>query len=82
MAVKEIEIELRPMEIMRVKNVIRGNALEKDIRIKFGDEMDGSSAIPCSTSTGNINLRVLIKDEEEKQKEIEEFVTWLKNKWK
>jgi len=82
MTVKEIEIELRPMEIMRVKNVIRGNALEKDIRIKFGDEMEGASAIPCSTSTGNINLRILIKDEKEKQKKIEEFITWLKNKWK
>ena len=82
MGIKTINIELRPMEIIRVKNVIRGNALEKDIRIKFGDEMEGSSAIPCSTSTGNINLRVLIKDEEEKQKEIEEFITWLKEKWK
>ena len=82
MGIKTIDIELRPMEIMRVKNVIRGNALEKDIRIKFGDEMEGSSAIPCSTSTGNINLHVLIKEEEGKQKEIEDFITWLNDKWK
>ncbi|NHI92338.1 MAG: hypothetical protein EAX96_07525 [Candidatus Lokiarchaeota archaeon] len=82
MSIKEVTIELRPMEILRVKNVIRGNAYEKDLKIKFGDEMEGGSAIPCSTSTGNINLKILIKNEHDKSQVIEEFMDWVKKNWK
>ncbi|MHA1758841.1 MAG: hypothetical protein ACTSVV_18890 [Promethearchaeota archaeon] len=82
METKEIEIKLRPMEILRIKNVIRGSALEKNINVKFGDEIEGGSAIPCSTSTGNINLKILIKNEENKSHIIEEFISWIKNNWK
>ena len=81
MSIKEVTIELRPMEVLRVKNVIRGSEYEKDIKIKFGDET-GGAAIPCSTGTGNMMLTILIKNEEEKTQIIEEFITWLKNNWK
>lgn len=81
MSIKEVNIELRPMEVLRVKNVIRGNAYEKDLKIKFGDET-GGQAIPCSTGTGNMILKILIKNEEEKTEIIEEFITWLKKNWK
>ena len=81
MSIKEVTIELRPMEVLRVKNVIRGNALEKDIKIKFGDET-GGTAIPCSTSTGNMSLTILIKNEEDKSEVVEEFINWLNKNWK
>ena len=81
MPFKEVTIDLRPMEVLRVKNVIRGNAFEKDLRIKFGDET-GGTAIPCSTSTGKMNLKILIKNEEEKSQVIEDFINWLHKNWK
>ncbi|MHA1755558.1 MAG: hypothetical protein ACTSVV_02225 [Promethearchaeota archaeon] len=79
---KEFEIELRPMEVLRVKNVIRGNAMEKGIRIKFGDEVGDNLAVPCSTSTGKMNLKILIKDDKDKLQIIDEFINWLKKNWK
>ena len=77
----KIELNLKPVEIMRVKNIIRGRAEELEItHLSFSDEIPGAKRLPCS-GYEQMQISVIIKHDDKKEA-INELVDWLRKKWK
>jgi len=81
MSEAEVDIKVRPVEIMRVKNIIRGRASELgDLMIKFSDEIGGKS-LPCS-GFEPMTITAIITGAHGEEETIDRLVAWIKNKWK